>query len=284
MRPVLVWGRQGLLAQAIRRTRTDGGSVSFWGRSDLPATREQQHRKICRLAPSAIVNATGYTNLKRAEAAPHLAWELHVEIPAFLAAVSRNLGIPFLTVSSDYVFSGQGRSTWNETDSTEPINAYGRSKLEGERAVMASNPKAIIIRTAGLFGPAPAGSKVSFPERILQQVLTGRIPEVRSDLTTSLCHVDDLAADLWEILSGSAEGIFHVAHAGGATWFEIAEHALRSAGVSAKIRPTQIPDFPRPACSTLATCRAEVLHGRARRKSWQEALGEFMRGFRDVEA
>ena len=282
MRPFLVWGRHGLLAQAIQRTWARDRSVLFWGRADLPATREQQRRKICDFAPSAIVNASGYTNLKQTEAAPHLARELHVETPAFLAAISRNLAIPFVTVSSDYVFSGYGRSAWSEMDLTEPVNAYGRSKLEGERAVLASNPKTIIIRTAGLFGPAPAGSKVSFPERILQQVRAGRVPEVRSDLTTSICHVDDLAVDIQGILMSSSRGIFHVAHAGGATWLQIAEHALESAGISSRIQPNQTPDFPRPRCSTLTTHRPEVLHGQAIRRSWQEALGEFMRGLRDV--
>ena len=283
MRPILIWGHHGLLAQAIRRNWIQDTPLLFWGRSDLPASRWQQRGKILRLAPSAILNSAGFTNLKKAEESPLAARDLHVETPAFLASVSRDLGIPFLTVSSDYVFSGQEKREWNETDRAEPINAYGRSKLDGERAVLAAYRKSKIVRTAGLFGPASAGSKVSFPERILQQARAGRIPEVRSDLTTSLCHVDDLAADLMEILHSSTEGVFHVVHAGGASWLQIAEHALRSAGVSAKIQPTQTPDFPRPLCSTLTTCRAEVLHGRSRRKSWQEALGEFMRGFRHDE-
>lgn len=282
MRPVLVWGRQGLLAQAIRRTWTQDQTVLFWGRADLPATREQQRRKIFRLSPSSIVNASGFTNLKRAEGAPHLAKELHVETPAFLAAVSRDLGVPFVTVSSDYVFSGKGQDTWSEKDPTEPVNAYGRSKLEGERAVMAANPGARIIRTAGLFGPAPAGSKVSFPERILQQARAGHVPEVRPDLTTSICHVNDLVADLRDILRGSSGGVFHVAHSGGATWLQIAEYALQSAGASPRVKPLQDRDFPRPACSTLATGRSEFSHGQAGRKTWQESLGVFMRGFRDA--
>ena len=271
-----------MLAQAIRRTWTHDGAVLFWGRCDLPATRHQQLRKICRLTPSAIVNASGYTNLRQAEASPHLTHELHVETPAFLARVCRDHGIPFASVSSDYVFSGHGRKAWNEMDMPEPINAYGRSKLEGERAVMAANPKAKIIRTAGLFGPARAGSKVSFPERVLRQVRAGHVPEVRSDLTTSICHVDDLALDLRRILESSSSGIFHVAHSGGGTWLQIAEHALNSAGLPSRVKPIQSPDFPRPRCSILATLRLKGMHGRATRKSWQEALGEFMRGFRDV--
>ena len=265
MRTILVWGRQGLLAQAIRRTWISDGKLFFWGRHDLPVGRKQQHRKICRLAPSAIVNASGFTNLRRTEMSPYMARELNVETPVFLARISRELRIPFITTSSDYVFSGHGRIGWSETDPTEPINAYGQGKLAGERAVLASNPNAKIIRTAGLFGPAPAGSKISFPERILEQVKFGRIPEVRSDLTTSICHVDDLAADLLEILRSSSVGIFHVAHSGGATWLQIASHALESAGTSSRIKPIQTPDFPRPKCST--------------QRSWQEALGEFMRDF-----
>lgn len=282
MRPILVWGRHGLLAQAICRAWTRDRQVLFWGRADLPATLEMQGRKIYRVHPSAIVNASGFTHLRQVEESPHFAREIHVQTPAWLAAISRKLNIPFVSISTDYVFSGRGRKEWTEADPTEPVNSYGRSKLEGERAILATNPNARIIRTAGLFGPAPTGSKVSFPERILQQVCAGCIPEVRSDLTTSLCHVDDLAADLWEILLGSSGGIFHVAHAGGATWDEIAIHALRSAGVPARVHGTQKTDFPRPACSTLSTCRAEVRHGRARLKPWQDVLDEFMRGFRHV--
>lgn len=282
MQSILVWGRHGLLAQAIRRNWANDGKILFWGRRDLPVTREQQHQKICRLAPSAIVNASGFTNLRRAEVAPHLARELHVETPAFLAAVCRNLGIPFITASSDYVFSGHGRIAWTETDPTEPINAYGRSKLEGERAVLSANPNAKIIRTAGVFGPAPVGSKVSFPEKILQQVRFGHVPEVRSDLTTSICHVDDLATDMRKVLMSSSNGIFHIAHAGGATWLQIAEYALESAETYRRIKPIQTPDFPRPTCSTLATHRPEVLYGYSRGKTWQEALGGFMRGFCNV--
>lgn len=282
MRPILVWGRHGMLAQAIRRTWAHDEAVLFWGRSDLPTTRDQQHRKICRLAPSAIVNTSGYTNLRQVEASPHLARELHIQTPTFLSAASRDLGVPFVSVSSDYVFSGYGRSAWSELDAPEPINAYGRSKLEGELAVMIANPNAKIIRTAGLFGPAPAGSKVSFPERILRQVQAGHVPEVRSDLTTSICFADDLAGDLRRILRSSSKGVFHVTHSGGATWLQIAEYALESAGVSSRIKPIQTPDFPRPKCSVLTTGRLEGVHGRAMRRSWQEALGEFMRGFRDV--
>ncbi len=279
MRTFLVWGRQGLLAQAIRRTWSNDGKLFFWGRHDLPVGRKQQHRKIFKLAPSAIVNASGFTNLRRTEMSPYMARELNVETPVFLARISRELRIPFITTSSDYVFSGHGRIGWSETDPTEPINAYGQGKLAGERAVLASNPNAKIIRTAGLFGPAPAGSKISFPERILEQVKLGRIPEVRSDLTTSICHVDDLAADLLEILRSSSVGIFHIAHSGSATWLQIASHALESAGISSRIKPIQTHDFPRPKCSTLVTHRPEALQSRSRQRSWQEALGKFMREF-----
>jgi len=277
VRPVLVWGRHGLLAQALRRNFMHEWPILFWGRSDLPATTGTRLRKVFQAVPSAIINASGFTHLRRAEDNPLEARFLNVEIPRSLATLSRDLDIPFATVSSDYVFSGKGKEEWNESDRTEPLNAYGKTKLEGERAVLAAHPKAKIIRTAGLFGPAATGSKVSFPERILQQVRAGRIPEVRSDLVTSLCHVDDLAHDLWQILWGTQSGIFHVTHQGGATWFQIAEFALQAAEVRSPLKATQTPDFPRPPCSTLTSFRPETRSGHAGRKSWQEALGGFMK-------
>lgn len=254
--------------------------ILFWGKSDLPTAKTHQARKVYRAAPSAIINASGFTNLRRAEENPLEARLLHVETPLALAILSRDLGIPFVSLSSDYVFSGKEKKDWNEIDPTEPVNAYGKTKLEGERAVLAAHPKAKIIRTAGLFGPAATGSKVSFPERILQQVRAGRIPEVRSDLVTSLCHVDDLAHDLWQILWGTQSGIFHVTHQGGATWFQIAEFALQAAGVRSPLKATQTPDFPRPPCSILTSLRPETRSGHAGSKSWQEGLRGFMRNLK----
>lgn len=280
MRPVLVWGRHGLLAEALRRNLQHQWPIHFWGRGELPTSKQEMLRKIQILRPAAVINASGFTQLMRAQESPCLSWELHVEIPAYLAACSRNLAVPFLTLSTDYVFSGEGKSSWNESDPTTPINAYGKSKLMGERAVMAQYPRAKIVRTAGLFGPAPAGSKVSFPERIIQQARAGNIPVVRSDLTTSICHVDDLVADLWQILWNTSAGVFHVVHAGSATWLQIAECALKSAGLPTRVLGTLNSDFPRPPCSALTTLRAETQAGRATRKTWQESLSGFIRGFR----
>lgn len=277
MRPVLVWGRHGLLAQALRRNFSQEWPILFWGKSNLPTTKTHQARKVRDVAPSAIINASGFTNLRRAEENPLEATFLHVEVPLTLATLSRDLGIPFVTLSSDYVFSGKEKKEWNESDPTEPVNAYGKTKLAGERAVLAAYPHAKVIRTAGLFGPAGVGSKVSFPERILHQVRTGRIPEVRSDLITSICHVDDLAADLWQILWGSSSGVFHVAHQGGASWLKIAGFALQVAGVSSSLKATETPDFPRPASSMLTSLWPETRRGHAGRKSWQEALKGFIK-------
>lgn len=278
MRPVLIWGRHGLLAQSFRRTFFNETPLLLWGRGELPSSRDDQRRKIYLAKPRAIVNASGFTNLRQAEKNPQLAWEVHVEIPVFLAGLSRDLGIPFATVSSDYVFSGKERKAWRESDAPEPVNAYGKSKLAGERAVTALNPMAKIIRTAGLFGPALAGGKVSFPERILRQVKAGKFPEVRTDLTTSICHVDDLSKDLWQILWQGSAGIFHIAHHGSATWYQIAETALKAADLSPQLKPTASPDFPRPPCSVLETERVETRTGFARQKSWQDTLWKFMGG------
>lgn len=279
MRPVLVWGRNGLLAQALRRNFIQEWPIRFWGKSDLPTTKAAWRKKVYFMAPSAIVNTSGFTNLRRAEENLLGATFLHVEIPLTLAIISRDLGVPFVTISSDYVFSGKEKKEWNESDPTVPVNAYGRTKLEGERAVLAAYPRAKIIRTAGLFGPAPNGSKISFPERILQQVRDGRIPEVRSDLATSICHVDDLAQDLWRILWGTTAGVFHVANQGGATWLEIAKFALQSAGTSSQVKAMDVPDFPRPVSSILTSLWPETRGGRAGRRSWQKALEGFMKGF-----
>jgi len=92
--------------------------ILFWGKSDLPTAKTHQARKVYRAAPSAIINASGFTNLRRAEENPLEARLLHVETPLTLAILSRDLGIPFVSLSSDYVFSGKEKKEWNELDPT----------------------------------------------------------------------------------------------------------------------------------------------------------------------
>src|SRR5438876_7445164 len=102
---------------------------------------------------SAIINAAAYTDVDRAESEEPIAFAVNAEAPARLAAETGRRGIPLVHISTDYVFDGRKGTPYVERDAAAPLNAYGRSKLAGERAVSAANPRHVILRTSWVYSP-----------------------------------------------------------------------------------------------------------------------------------
>ena len=102
---------------------------------------------------SVVIDAAGYTNVDRAESEEDLAFAVNAQAAACLAEETGKRGIPLIYVSTDYVFDGRKGAPYVETDAAAPLNAYGRSKLAGERRVSAANPRHVILRTAWLYSP-----------------------------------------------------------------------------------------------------------------------------------
>ena len=230
----------------------------------------------------AIINAAAYTAVDKAESEPEMAWALNAVAPARLARLAAEADIPFIHVSTDYVFRGDKKSPYETDDPVGPLGVYGASKAAGEVAVLAAAPHAIIVRTAWLYSRFGA----NFVKTMLR--LGGEREHVRvvSDQIGSPTCAKDLAAVLARIASHDgddimAHGIYHFVNAGSASWYEFAsaifaraaQHGVRAPHVDA-IPTSEYPTpAKRPANSVLSTKRIEAALGITPR-DWREPLLE----------
>ena len=123
-------------------------------RRDLDLTDAPAIAEIIAAGPwNVVVNAAGYTNVDRAESEQAAAFAVNADAPSRLAVETERHGIPLIHISTDYVFDGRKNAPYIETDETAPLNVYGHSKLAGERAVCASNPRHVILRTSWVYSP-----------------------------------------------------------------------------------------------------------------------------------
>src|SRR5207302_1424092 len=128
-----------------------GAAVIAVGRPELDLTdAESIARAVSAVAPGAVVNAAAYTAVDAAEREPDLAFAINCVGAGRLAAAAARQAVPFIHISTDYVFDGASRRPYREDDATGPVNVYGRSKLEGEMAVRDAYPAALVLRTSWL--------------------------------------------------------------------------------------------------------------------------------------
>lgn len=149
--PLLIFGRNGQLARALRRSAlADGLSVRIVGSSDCDLAESPEAAASCIEGVRGVVNATAFTHVDEAETRTHANRNLNATAPGVMAVACAKRGVPFVHMSTDYVFSGQAGHVAPDAP-TRPCNAYGAAKLAGERAVRAAGGNALILRTSWVF-------------------------------------------------------------------------------------------------------------------------------------
>jgi len=264
----VVLGQSGQLAQSLA-AHPDMAGAQFLGRTQLDlANPEQAAARLRELEPSIVINAAAWTAVDQAEKDFDQARVLNAHAPAALARVCRELDIPFVHVSTDYVFSGEQGPAWKEDDPIAPVNAYGQSKAEGEAAVLFVGGRIAILRTSWVFSP--------FGNNFVKTMarLGKERDEVRvvSDQVGRPIYAPDLAeacVKMALLLQKSPEfaGIYHYANSGHVSWADVAQATFdeltRQGMKSARMVPIPTSDYPtpakRPAWSTLDTSKIEAL-------------------------
>lgn len=179
----------------------------------------------------AVVNAAAHTDVDGAEAEFNLAWRLNAEVPGQLAEICLARSIPLLHVSTDYVFDGGKQGDWTEGDATEPLNAYGKTKLAGEQALLAALPDGIILRSSWLF--SQFGN--NFLKTILRLAQNGGTLRVVSDQFGGPTYAPHLAMAVLKILSQRlnkgdiAGGIYHFSGQPYTNWYGFSQEILHQA-------------------------------------------------------
>lgn len=226
-----------------------------WGHSELDVTDISCISKIEEYSPDLLVNCAAWTNVEGAEKMPQDANMVNRKGTKNMALAANSLGIPLIHISTDYVFSGSGSKPWSLESKTEPISAYGISKLLGEEVVKSQiNLTYYILRTGWLYGPHGK----NFAKTILKKVLsTGDSINVVNDQVGQPTSTKNLANQILQVANRVIpSGIYHATNSGEATWWDFARELVILLGEDIeRIVPISSEAFPskvrRPKYSVL---------------------------------
>ena len=282
---ILVTGREGQVVRSlVERGALARATIIPLGRAelDLGGAGDAIAEAIKAVEPDVIVSAAAYTAVDKAESERDLAFAINERGPRAVAFAARDLDVPLIHLSTDYVFDGAGDQPYLEDDSTEPNTVYGASKLAGELAVFAGHANSAVVRTAWVY--SPFGS--NFVKTMLR--LAGERDEIsvvadqRGNPTSALDIADGVLSIARNLLSGddrAHRGLFHMTGAGEASWAEFAEAifdaSAEAGGPAATVRHIATADYPtaakRPASSRLNSNKLAQVHG-VRLPDWRQSL------------
>jgi dTDP-4-dehydrorhamnose reductase len=252
-----------MLGQAVMRAA--GDRAQGLTHADLDVTDAGAVTQA--LGGATVINCAAYTQVDAAEADPdtaHAVNELGARNVAEAAA-------RVVYVSTDYVFDGKKPSAYVESDPVNPLSAYGRSKLAGERATLTASPHSLIVRSAWLFGPG-GHNFITTMLRLAEEQERVNVVDDQVGCPTFTGHLADALVELAE---GSGHGFLHVAGAGACSWYELARAIFERAGVDTELRPCTTEEFPRPAKRPAHSVLASE-RGAPALPSWQEGLDAYL--------
>jgi dTDP-4-dehydrorhamnose reductase len=279
---VLVTGALGQLGRELRRSLEDAGHDSIC--TDLCAGEGVRFLDIADKAGvdeffasheiDVVVNCAAYTDVNGAEDDEESAMLINAEAPGILASAAASHGASMIHVSTDYVFDGNANQPYRETDPAFPLNAYGRTKLAGEKAVAASGCSYVIIRTAWLYSCHGR----NFFNTVVARTAENAEMKVVVDQIGTPTYARDLADAIVHIIGfGTAgkEGVYHYTDEGVASWYDFAVEICSGVGHLCDIKPCRSEDFPtkarRPSYSVLDKSEIKRVFG-LHIPHWRESL------------
>ncbi len=242
---ILVFGKNGQVARELQRR----AQVTALGRAEADFTAPETCLAALEThAPDAVINAAAYTAVDRAEEEEALATQINAATPGLLAEACARRAIPFVHISTDYVFDGSGTAPWRESDPVAPQNAYGRSKLAGERAVAAAGGPHAILRTSWVFS-AHGSNFVRTMLRLAESRDALDVVEDQFGGPTPAGAIAEACLTIARALAAAPEksGIYHFSGAPDVSWKLFAEEIFARAGLAVRIRGIPTEAYPTPA-------------------------------------
>jgi len=230
--------------------------------------------------PQFVINSAAFVRVDDCEDHASEAFAVNA-IGAFnIARACAEIDACCVYVSTDYVFDGEKKTPYIESDPTSPINVYGTSKLAGEHLVRQTARRWLIVRVASLFGKTGArGKGGNFIETILAKAKKREALRVVNDIRISPTYTRDAAQVIKQLTSAQSTGVVHAANRGACTWYEFAKTALDLCAIDASLTAVPSEDFPtrarRPQNSVLGTERLFAGAG-VETPTWQEALRAYL--------
>ena len=289
---ILLIGKNGQVGANLLSLLPNLGEIIALDRRDLDLTKPQEiRRKIRELQPRLIVNAAAYTAVDQAENEEAIARAINAEAPALMAEEARRIGAALVHFSTDYVFDGSKNAPYEENDPTNPINAYGRTKLAGENGIRASGAAHLIFRTSWVYATRGRNFLLTIL-RLATQREELRIVRDQIGAPTRSCEIARATTEILGQLIGEGDdsstlarssGTYHMTAAGVTNWHEFALAILEEASrlprdtpwlaaatgglplVTRRVSPITTSEYPTPArrsaYSVLSNARLERIFG-----------------------
>ncbi len=283
---ILLFGGNGQVGASLQPILSKMGSLIVATRKDVDFTDTERLGLFVRAAsPDLVVNAAAYTAVDRAEVEPDLAHQVNSLAPEVLAQETERLGATLVHYSTDYVFDGSGIDPWREDDAPNPLNIYGKTKLEGEMRVLDATSRAYILRTSWVY----SAHGHNFLKTILRAARSQDVLAVVDDQIGTPTGSELIASVTKNIIDRRADmaaGVYHLAASGFVSWFDYATHligaARQTAGANLQVRevtPAKTANrpsaAPRPLNSRLDTSKLSAALGISL-PPWQEGVDQLV--------
>lgn len=272
---IIVTGAEGQLAQALKNQQFDA-EVLFFTKKEFDLTDfDQMDTVFVKYNPTLIINTAAYTKVDDAETNQNLAEQVNGTGIGNIADLCKKYDCKLIHISTDYVFNGEKQSPYLEDDLTNPVTAYGKSKLAGEEAILSSGLQEFaIIRTSWLYSQYGH----NFYKTMLSLAKTNNELQVVDDQTGCPTNAGDLADAIVKIapqLNEKNSGIYHFSNAGATTWYGFAQAIFKKHNINIQVIPVTTEQYPtaakRPRYSVLDNTKIANTFS-LNIRSWQEAL------------
>jgi len=227
-------------------------------------------------APDAVIHCAAYTAVDAAEDNEDICRKVNVEGTQNIAAVCKDLDIPMMYISTDYVFDGQGERPWEPDDKRNPLSVYGQTKYEGELAVQKTLDKYFIVRITWAFGV----NGKNFVRTMLRLAETNDKITVVNDQFGAPTYTYDLAVLLADMIVTDKYGIYHATNEGNCSWYEFAREIFREADIDMEVIPVSSNAYnakaARPVNSRMDKKKLDE-NSFKRLPEWQDALKRYLK-------
>ena len=285
---IIIIGSSGRLGAALMREYRGKSDVEGFNHTQLDLSNLNGVRERLRATNfDVLINAAAFTNVDLCETERDRAFLINAEAPGVLARICCDKRAKLIHFSTDYVFDGEKRAPYSEEDEAKPISIYGESKLAGEKNVLATENRHLVVRVSWVFGP----DRPSFIDGIIKRAQENREVDAIADKFSTPTYTLDIAAGLPRFFTHAADygGIVHLANAGECSWQEYGQWALdrcHEAGLPLEgtmVGARKLKDMAnwvarRPVYSALSTAKYTKLTG-ALSRTWRDAVADYITRF-----
>lgn len=277
---VLVFGRTGQVATELARRLPPDVQPLFLSRAQADlADPDACAAAIAGAQVDAVINAAAWTAVDRAETEEAAASVINGEAPAAMARACAIRGLPFLHVSTDYVFDGAGTAPFSPVDPVAPLGAYGRSKLAGERGVQAAGGNWLILRTSWVFSAHGANFVKTMLRLGRERASLNVVADQVGGPTPAAAIADALITCARAMLGGQPGGLHHFSGAPDVSWADFAREIMGRAGLGCTINDIPTASYPTPArrpANSRLDCTSLADEFGIGRPDWRAGLAEVL--------